>query len=137
MALSRCSKSIRKMAVLAVAICSFLVSAWGAFHSPENTFYLAHTRAWELLLGTLLSLAIVPSFSSAIWRNLSSAVGLCMIFTSAVLYQKTTPFPGLAAALPCVGAALVIIAGREGSSLVGSALSFRPVGLVRTISYSP
>src|SRR5258708_4992346 len=136
MALSRCSKSIRKMAVLAVAICSFLVSAWGAFHSPESTFYLAHTRAWELLLGTLLSLDIVPSFSSAIWRNLSSAVGLCMIFTSAVLYQKTTPFPGLAAALPCLGAALVIIAGREGSSLVGSALSFRPVVFVGTISYS-
>src|SRR5258707_3579754 len=59
-----------------------------------------------------------------------------MIFTSAVLYQKTTPFPGLAAALPCVGAALVIIAGREGSSLVGSALSFRPVVFVGTISYS-
>ena len=136
MVVSRYSKSVRRTAVLAVAICSFLVSVWGAFHSPENTFYLAYTRAWELLLGTLLSLGMVPSFSSAIGRNLSSAIGLGMIIAAAVLYQKTTPFPGLAAALPCVGAALVIIAGREGSSLVGAALSFRPVVFVGTISYS-
>lgn len=133
---SRYSHAIRRMSVLAVAICSFLVSAWGAFHSPQSTFYLAHTRAWELLLGTLLSLDIVPSFSRAIWRNLLSAVGLSAILASAILYQKTTPFPGLAAALPCIGAALIIVAGRDGSSLVGSFLSLRPVVFIGTISYS-
>jgi len=134
--LSRYSHAVRRMSVLAIAICSFLVSAWGAFHSRQSTFYLAHTRAWELLLGTLLFLDIVPSLSRAIWRNLSSAVGLSMVLTSAMWYQKTTPFPGLAAALPCIGAALIIAAGRDGSSFVGSILSLRPVVFIGTISYS-
>lgn len=136
LALRRYSPATRRMVVLAVATCSFLLSAWGAFHSPEAAFYLAHARAWELLLGTLLALNFVPRFSSPIWRNVGSAAGLMMILASAVLYQKTTPFPGLAAAVPCIGAALIIAAGRDGSSLVGTALSLRPMVFVGMISYS-
>jgi len=136
LALKRYSLPARSFAVLFIAICSFLVSAWGAFHSPDATFYLAHTRAWELLLGTLLALDFVPRFSSSRWRNLASAAGLGLILISAICYQKSTPFPGLAATLPCFGAALIIAAGRDGSSLVKTALSLKPVVFVGTISYS-
>ena len=47
-----------------------------------------------------------------------------------------TPFPGAAALLPCVGAALVIYAGETGPSLPGEVLSWRPVVFVGLISYS-
>jgi len=109
---------------------------WGAFHSPEATFYLAHTRAWELLLGTLLALDVFPRVLGVMARNAWSAAGLVMILLSAVLFQKTTPFPGLAAALPCFGAAFIIVAGRDGASFVAAALSFRPIVFIGTISYS-
>jgi peptidoglycan/LPS O-acetylase OafA/YrhL len=134
--LRRFSLAARRIVVLTVTVSSFLVSAWGAFHSPDATFYLLHTRAWELLLGTLLALDGVPQFFSAIWRNLLSAAGLLMIIASAVFYQKTTPFPGLAAAVPCIGTALIIAAGRDGSSVVGTLLSFRPIVFIGMISYS-
>lgn len=134
--LRRYSLATRRLAVLSVALLSFLVSAWGAFHSPESTFYLAHTRAWELLLGTIIALDALPRFSEKIFRNLWSGIGLGMILASAFFYQRTTPFPGLAAALPCFGTALLIAAGRGGTSLVAKALSLRPIVFIGKISYS-
>jgi len=136
LAVRRYSLAVRRNMVMAVTICSFIISAWGAFKNPDATFYLAHTRAWELLLGTLLALDFIPHFSGRSWRNFLSAAGLTMILASAVLYEKTTPFPGLAAAVPCFGAALIIAAGRDGSSFVGTALSLRPVVFIGMISYS-
>ena len=126
----------RRLSVLLAALLSFVLSVWGALHSPEATFYLAHTRAWELLLGTLVALGLVPQFVNVIWRNAASLVGIAMILAAAILYDKTTPFPGLAAALPCFGTALIIAAGRNGSSWIGTALSLRPIVFVGTISYS-
>ena len=136
LALRRFSSAGRRLAVLVVTLLSFVVSAWGAFHGPEATFYLAHTRAWELLLGTLIALGVFPHFAGLVARNVGSFVGLAMILASAIFYQKTTPFPGVAAALPCFGAALIIEVGRGGISLVAKALSFRPIVFIGTISYS-
>ena len=119
LALRRYSSRIRKLAVFSVASISFVISAWGAFNRPDATFYLAHTRAWELLLGTLIALDCFPRFSSSAARNAFSAIGLAMIFASATFYAKTTPFPGLAAALPCFGTAFLIATGRDGISFVG------------------
>ena len=38
-----------------IAVLSFVLSIYGAFHFPRATFYLLPTRAWELLLGSLLA----------------------------------------------------------------------------------
>ena len=50
----------QRQVVLLTAVASFIVSAFGAFRYPHATFYLAYTRAWELLLGTLLAMGILP-----------------------------------------------------------------------------
>ena len=136
LALRRFTSATRRAAVVTVALLSFVISARGAFHNPDATFYLAHTRAWELLLGTLIALDALPSINGVWARNAWSAIGLASVFASAMFYEKTTPFPGLAAALPCFGTAMIIAAGREGDSFVSRALSFRPVVFIGTISYS-
>jgi len=122
--------------VSVVAVLSFAVSVIGAFRSHDATFYLAPTRAWELLLGTLLAMNIFPGISSALWRNLTSFLGISLILAAGVAFNSSTPFPGAAALLPCVGAALIIAAGRSGTSIVGRALSLRPVAFIGMISYS-
>jgi hypothetical protein len=94
------------------------------------------TRAWELLLGTILSLHILPPLRSAILRNLATISGLAAIAISCRIYNPATPFPGLAAALPCIGAALIIGAGEAGPTYVGKLLALRPVVFVGLISYS-
>ncbi len=119
-----------------VALLSFAVSVIGTFRSHDATFYLAPTRAWELLLGTLLALNVFPRISSPLWRNLASLLGGVLILAAGVAFNSSTPFPGAAALLPCVGAALIIAAGTSGTSIVGRALSLRPVAFIGIISYS-
>jgi peptidoglycan/LPS O-acetylase OafA/YrhL len=126
----------QRLLILLAAAASFLVSAIGAFRNHDATFYLAHTRAWELLLGTMVTIDLFPRISGALQRNIASLAGLILILIAGLKFNTTTPFPGLAALLPCVGAALIIAAGKSGASLVGQGLSLRPIAFIGTISYS-
>jgi hypothetical protein len=78
----------------------------------------------------------VPAINGKGQRNVAAMAGLLLILVPAVLYTASTPFPGLAALPPCVGAALIIAAGEHGDSLVGRLLAWRPVVFVGLISYS-
>jgi len=122
--------------VILIALLSFVVSAVGAFRFPVSTFYLPHARAWELLLGVLISLQVFPEIRTSYMRNTATLLGLGSIAVGVFGISATTPFPGLAALAPCVGAALIIAAGRSGPSLIGKALSFKPVVFIGLISYS-
>jgi peptidoglycan/LPS O-acetylase OafA/YrhL len=125
-----------KTAILGVAAVSFLVSVWSVFAYPTATFYLPLSRAWELLLGTILAIDVFPRVESAIMRNLMAAVGLISILGCSYFYSEKVPFPGLAALPPCLGAAFIIAAGETGTSVVGRLLSWKPVVFIGLISYS-
>src|SRR5206468_1474706 len=85
---------------------------------PEATFYLAPTSGWELLLGGILALASLPLPRGRLWREVVPALGILLILAAAVLLSEETAFPGMAAVPPCLGAALLIYAGRpNGGSL--------------------
>jgi peptidoglycan/LPS O-acetylase OafA/YrhL len=126
----------QRLLVVMVALLSFVVSAVGAFRNHDATFYLAYTRAWELLLGTMISQNLFWAFPTPLWRNIASSSGALMILLAGVVFTAATPFPGIAALLPCVGAGLIIAAGKAGTSLIGETLSRRPLVFVGMISYS-
>jgi len=125
-----------KLAICTVAAISFALAVFYVRRDPGAAFYFAPLRAWELLLGTIVSQRYLPPFRTALTRNLASAAGLVMIFIPALRYTSETPFPGIAALPPCLGAALIIAAGDTGSSLGGRLLSLRPVTFIGLISYS-
>jgi len=125
-----------RTSVVILFVASFVASCVVVARNPETAFYMPYTRAWELLLGTLLSLHIFPPLRAAWLRNIATLGGIAMILWSALFYTQATLFPGLSALLPCVGSALIIWAGETGPSLVGSALSWRPVVFIGLISYS-
>jgi peptidoglycan/LPS O-acetylase OafA/YrhL len=125
-----------RLSILVLAVLSFLASAVGAYMYRSSAFYLAPTRAWELFLGTILSLKILPAISGAFRRNISTIVGIGLILFAAIFFSSSTPFPGLAALAPCLGAALIIAGGETGKSLVGRALSSKPAVFIGLISYS-
>jgi peptidoglycan/LPS O-acetylase OafA/YrhL len=131
----RFSPRVKLWLVSTVASISFVASVIGVFHNREATFYLAHTRAWELLLGTLIAMDLFPRITSH-WRNVAAFSGLAFIFSAGYFFSAATPFPGAAALLPCAGAALIIAAGRSGPSFAGRCLSFTPLVFVGMISYS-
>jgi peptidoglycan/LPS O-acetylase OafA/YrhL len=125
-----------RLSIILIALFSLGMSTVGAFRDPTATFYLAHTRAWELLLGVLISLEVFPRILEPVLRNLVAAAGAGLILLAVVGFSSSTPFPGIAALAPCLGTAFVIVAGRSGSSLIGRALSLKPLIFVGLISYS-
>ena len=125
-----------RVAILALLALSLAAAAIAVRHDTTAAFFFAPLRAWELLLGTVVSQRYLPSLRGVVARNLGSALGLGLIVASAIRYDATTPFPGLAAIPPCLGAALILAAGETGSSLIGRALALRPVVFVGLISYS-
>jgi peptidoglycan/LPS O-acetylase OafA/YrhL len=125
-----------KLAVLILFFASLVASEITLLYSPTTAFYMPYTRAWELLLGTIVSLGFFPRLRGSLQRNATTVVGIAMIGYSALKFNAETPFPGLPALVPCIGSAFIIGAGESGSSLVGRALSWRPVVFIGLISYS-
>lgn len=129
------------LAVVLGCLGSLLLSHWGSQHFASANFYLAPTRAWELLLGSLCAIygsrfiqwGQGSSFLNA--RNLLSGLGLCMILSSVLLYDEKTPFPSIYALLPTVGTALVILFATQ-ATIVHRILSMRILVGIGLISYS-
>ncbi len=120
--------------VAALAILSYGLSAGLTASHPSAAFFLLPTRAWEMLIGSLLAFGAAPAMSSLIAREAIALVGAFAIATAVLLFDQHTVFPGVLAAIPVVGAAL-IIAYSEGT-YVGRVLSWRPLVMIGLLSYS-
>lgn len=104
--------------------------------APSDAFYSLPARAWELLLGAMIALYPLKAALNDRAANFFAVTGFGAILFSVFYYSDTTPFPGLAAVVPCAGAALIIISGARNTTWVGRLIStpvFRYPGLV---SYS-
>ncbi|MDD2775820.1 MAG: acyltransferase family protein [Gallionella sp.] len=134
--LSRYSKSNWGVWIIPLALISFVASIWGVEHRPDATFYLAPTRAWELSLGALLALNVIPVIHRHYLRELIAFAGLVLIVFGVLTLTPSSSFPGMNALFPCLGAALIIHAGSNGQSVVGHLLSWRPFVLIGLTSYS-
>ncbi|CDX43802.1 Acyltransferase 3 (fragment) [Mesorhizobium sp. SOD10] len=78
---------------------------------PAWAYFVTHTRVWELALGGLLALMLDRFRPSAHMRSAMAVAGMLAALASAVLFSRSTDFPGFKALLPTLGAALVIAAG--------------------------
>ena len=103
------------MVVAAVAAASFALSVWMTDVNAPWAFYSLPTRAWQLALGGLVALGVLAM--PARWPDWLGAAlgwsGLGLIAAAVVFIDPSTPFPGLSALLPAVGAALFIIGGER------------------------
>lgn len=118
-----------------IAILSFVWSIIALGKFPAATFFLLPSRAWELLLGSLLAFVPIRQQSKARSQILAT-LGLALILGPVFLYDKTTAFPGLAALPPCLGTVLLIYAHGDGSSWIKPLLASRPVVWIGKISFS-
>lgn len=131
----------RALIVIVIAgVASLLWSIHSTRTSPSAAYFSTPARAWELALGA--ALAVVASTSRGVPARLRVAMGwsgLVAVACAAVLFSAGTAFPGYAALLPAVGAALVIGAGLRGQASrleVGRLLSLRPFCYVGDRSYA-
>ncbi|AOW76775.1 hypothetical protein A3Q34_07870 [Colwellia sp. PAMC 20917] len=122
--------------LIILGILSFITGIILINISTSAAFYWLPTRAWELFIGSILALHVIPSPSKRYIREINSILGIAMIAFSVFVYTSETSFPGFAALLPTIGTALLIHSGSGGDSFIYKALSLRPVVFVGLISYS-
>lgn len=125
-----------KGGVVALLILSLGLNLWGIEQNPKLTFYFLHTRAWELLFGAVLALGLLPPLPSRALRQFGALTGLGLILYAIFAYTHQTLFPGSAAIVPALGAALLIWANEKQDTLVASLLGWRVFVFIGLISYS-
>ncbi len=121
------------------ALCVYTTGAGtGATGSSAHfAFYMAPARAWEFAMGALLSvaavrLARVPRPTAA----MLGYAGAALVVVGAVTIDESRPFPGTAALVPVIGAALLLAAGTATRRGVSGLLGFRPLARIGDVSYS-
>jgi peptidoglycan/LPS O-acetylase OafA/YrhL len=135
LAAARLQPRIRLAALLALAAVSFGFSVALSRPYPDSSFYLLHTRAWELLVGGIASQLVRRMKLGRWFSEVVSAAGLVVILAS-TLVISIQDFPGWRAAIPCMGTVAVLVANTECSTLVSRVLSLRPLVFVGLISCS-
>ncbi len=115
---------------------SFALSIYGVSHHPTGTFYLLPTRAWELLIGAMLVFIPTPKTPRPYIFTCISFTAMTMVFVPFFIYDRLTPFPGLAAFPPCLGAALILWSGKFYASFIHRVLAVKPCIFIGKISYS-
>lgn len=124
--------------ITTAAVLSLGLAEWGWRNQPAANFYLLPTRAWELLIGSLLAFlpkAAVERSASGKMAGPASIAGLALIFCSIFLFNKSTPFPSFYGLLPVSGTVLVIVFASS-KNWTGKLLSTRPFVGIGLISYS-
>ncbi|WP_342230114.1 acyltransferase, partial [Yersinia enterocolitica] len=125
--------NIGKVTVIALII-SFLLNLFFIYKSQPLTFYSPQTRFWEILSGGLLAWVTInkkhlilklnssekilslktnthKSIFTKITDNTYSIIGIILLFIGFVFINESVKFPGFYAAIPVVGAILLILAG--------------------------
>jgi peptidoglycan/LPS O-acetylase OafA/YrhL len=126
----------QRMSLIALATASFAVCVWGSYHAYAANYFLAPSRAWELLLGGVLATSGQRSLKSKIANELLAAAALVALVFVTHWYGPALRYPGWNAIAPCAASAILIQTGRQQSTLVGKLLSLRPFVFTGLISYS-
>lgn len=117
-------------------------SLWAAQYaltiSPEFAFFSLPTRAFELIAGALLATLGLHGSAArgqVLLAQVAAGTGVVLLAISIFWLDKSFAWPGVWTLLP-VGGTVLIIAFASPDTLVGRALSWRPVVWVGLISYS-
>lgn len=132
-----------------VVAASLAWSVWLTHVSPASAYFNTFTRIWELGAGGLLAAALSQrAFGRQVGeheglplpdgvRTVLSWAGFAAMAVAALVYTSATPFPGWTAALPVLGAVLVLAADAPQRGLSPTrVLSTRPVQWLGDVSYS-
>lgn len=133
--LHKYSRKIVISSLVLIFLTSLFLAIYYSSVSPSASFYLLHTRAWELILGGLASYNTLH-YSNRI-SNILSSLGLFVVLGSFFYYDKTIISPSLFMLLPTLGAAFVLCFTNPGSlsyKLLGNVF-LTSIGLISYSAY--
>lgn len=133
--------------IAAVVALSFMANLLTLSSDPAGTFFLPHTRFWELAMGGALAwwahrrqqgatlIGNAPAaMAPSIWQQLLPCCGLLAIAVGAWTFTPDTPYPGTAALLPVLGS-LILVSSRPDTWVNRNLLANRVMVLVGLVSY--
>lgn len=135
LALWRLGPRVLVAALGAMFAASLIASTILAQEAPAANFYLLPSRAWELLAGALLAIAVLRGIVHNRFADLLSLAGLGMVAGSLALFEETTPMPSALGLIP-VGGTILMIAFASERTPVGRLLAWRPMKGIGLISFS-
>ncbi len=122
--------------IIVIGFISLGISEYLLRVDAMQSFYMLHSRAWELAIGGLVALNAFPNIKKKSYISAISTTGLGLILYAALFLDKNN-FPGLNAVFPVVGATMVIYSGIHNyDGMVHKALSLKPIVFIGLISYS-
>jgi peptidoglycan/LPS O-acetylase OafA/YrhL len=121
----------------AITLGSIGWSVWATYDSPVTAYFSSFARAYELAIGAACALVATRVRWPSGVRAAAALLGLVGIAAAALFYSERTHFPGVAALLPVVATALLILAGEGDATPAPSRpLTLRPMVVVGDWSYS-
>ncbi|MBK9947776.1 MAG: acyltransferase family protein [Nitrospira sp.] len=124
--------------VAVVALLSFALAVYLSSTKPVAAFFLLPTRAWELAVGSLIAFYLEANERDRIplvLKQVLSLIGFGLIVVGVLTLSKETPFPGVYALIPTVGAGLIIVFALP-DTFVGRLLMSKVLVGVGLVSYS-
>lgn len=136
--LARFRASITPVAFVLITLVSLGFSVNAIDSDPQGAYFLPQYRAFELTLGAIVAVGLTyqkanTRASSKLWNHVISVIGLTLMVASMFLLDESSSFPGINAAIPCVGAALFLWS--PVSAIGNKLIATRPLVLVGLISY--
>lgn len=123
------------IALVGIVLISLILSEYLVRFDAMQAFYMLHSRAWELAVGGIVALNVLPSLNKRMMVEISSALGFVAIIFAALAFDVSN-FPGVKAIFPCFGSALIIYSAQSREGFVHKGLSLCPVIFIGLISYS-
>ena len=124
------------LVVAACTLISFAICVWTADTDPRANFYLAPTRAWELLLGAILAVWVPRPITGPLARELLAASAAATILLAVFLYDSDTKYPYFPTLAPCLATVVLIVSGTRDPALTNRILALRPFVFLGLMSYS-
>lgn len=126
------------MTIAGAGAVSLLASLWLTRVSQPWAFFGMPTRIWEFALGGVLALTMSESTDEIDGRaTVLQVAGLLAIALAVLLYDRATPYPGMAALLPAFGTVALLVGGqRAPTSFVSRGLANRWLRWLGRMSYA-
>lgn len=131
--------------ILLLTASSFAYSLIATQVMPSRAYFDTFTRAWEFAAGGALAVvvmryrgmvALVRAHPAVARWALPQLAGLGLILGSGLLMSSTTPFPSGWAAVPVLGALLIMLGGTPQNRALSAMTRWRPVQFTGDVSYS-
>lgn len=113
-------EKLSKLVIAVLVVIGFTLATWSSIKWPTASFFLVHTRAWEMLAGGLAFFWPISKVGTV--SRVIPIIGWTVIFTSFGLSDSEMAWPGPYTLLPVLGTLLVILCSQSNSRVYSNIL---------------